>query len=128
MFKYYQTQFIMLINLTNHPSVRWSDKQKAAAEEYGEVVDMSFPQVEASADEQFVKSLAKEYLEKIKKIVDDNPVVVHVMGEMTFTYSLVSLLKSEGIVCVASTSERIVNEFENGKKEVVFQFNRFRRY
>ena len=118
----------MLINLTNHPSARWSDKQKAAADEFGEIVDMSFPQVEASADEQIVNSLAKEYLEKIKKIVGDNPVVVHVMGEMTFTYSLVSLLKAEDIVCVASTSERIVNEIENGKKEVVFQFNRFRRY
>ena len=128
MFKYYQTQFIMLINLTNHPSARWSEKQKAAADEFGEIVDVPFPQVEASADEQIVKSLAKEYLEKIKKIVGDNPVVVHVMGEMTFTYSLVSLLKAEDIVCVASTSERIVNEIENGKKEVVFQFNRFRRY
>jgi hypothetical protein len=58
----------MLINLTNHPSARWSEKQKAAADEFGEIVDVPFPQVEASADEQIVNSLGKEYLEKIKKI------------------------------------------------------------
>ena len=30
--------------------------------------------------------------------------------------------------CVASTSERLVKEFENGKKEVTFSFVQFRKY
>ena len=31
----------MFINLTNHPSDKWSESQRKAAEEYGEIVDIS---------------------------------------------------------------------------------------
>ena len=56
------------------------------------------------------------------------PDAVHLMGEMTFTYALVSLLQAANILCVASTSDRKVIEEENGKKTILFEFKQFRAY
>lgn len=129
MFKYYQTQFIMLINLTNHPSSRWSEKQKAAAVEFGEIVDVPFPVIDEAGDEKYISDLADEYLKKIVNLSDSEPIVVHLMGEQSFSYALISRLRERGITCVASTTKRIVKEEEPGKKsEVIFQFERFRAY
>jgi hypothetical protein len=50
------------------------------------------------------------------------------MGEMTFTFYIVQQCLSSGIVCVASTTERMVNENNNGNKEVQFNFVQFREY
>lgn len=119
----------MLINLTNHPSSRWSDKQKAAAEEYGEIVDMPFPVIDEAGDEKYIATLADEYFNKIVKLSDTQSVVVHLMGEQTFSYALIKRLRERGITCVASTTKRIVKEEVPGKKsEVIFQFERFRAY
>lgn len=119
----------MLINLTNHPSARWSDKQKAAAEVYGEIVDMPFPVIDEAGDEKYIATLADEYLNKIVNLSDTQSVVVHLMGEQTFSYALIKRLRERGITCVASTTKRIVKEEVPGKKsEVIFQFERFRAY
>ena len=119
----------MLINLTNHPSSRWSDKQKAAAEVYGEIVDMPFPEIREEGCEWYVSDLADQYLRKILNMPDASPFVVHLMGEQTFSYALIKRLRERGITCVASTTKRIVKEEVPGKKsEVIFQFERFRTY
>lgn len=49
------------------------------------------------------------------------------MGEMTFTYALVNLLKDAGIKCIASTTKRNVEEID-GKQVSTFQFVQFREY
>lgn len=49
------------------------------------------------------------------------------MGEMNFTYALVSKLKAHNIRCVASTTKRETVE-ENGVKISKFNFVRFREY
>lgn len=119
----------MLINLTNHPSSRWSDNQKASAEVYGEIVDMPFPVIDEAGDEKYIATLADEYLNKIVNLSDTQSVVVHIMGEQTFSYALIKRLRERGITCVASTTKRIVKEEVPGKKsEVIFQFERFRAY
>lgn len=120
----------MLINLTNHPSSRWSEKQKSVAEsEYGEIVDMPFPIIDEAGDEKYIATLADEYLNKIVTSSNSYPFVVHIMGEQTFSYALIKRLRDKGITCVASTTKRIVKEEESGRKtEVIFQFERFRAY
>ncbi|WP_231999441.1 hypothetical protein [Prevotella melaninogenica] len=50
------------------------------------------------------------------------------MGELTFCYYAVRLLKKAGIRCVASTTERIVEETEDHRKLVRFSFVQFREY
>lgn len=117
----------MLLNLSNHPSPAWDEAQLEAARElYERVVDMDFPSIAPEAGHDEVACLADEYAGRIATL-STPPSVVHVMGEMTFTYAVVSRLKALGIVCVASTTERIVVEAD-GKRTYTFRFARFREY
>lgn len=119
----------MFINLSNHPSLNWSAEQlEVARHRGGDIVDIPFPTVLATADEKEVACLAKEYAYDIISHYDPKRDVLHVMGEMCFSFALVRLLQQAGFVCVASTSERVVREVEPGHKEVFFHFIRFRRY
>ena len=118
----------MFLNLSNHPSQSWSEAQLTAAKEYGEIQDMPFPAIDADADEKAIMNLVVEYFDKIITLSKGNKVTVHLMGEMTFCFTLVAKLKVFGITCVAACSERNVVDFGNGKKEVEFNFVRFRKY
>lgn len=113
----------MLLNLSNHPSTSWSEPQLAAAG--GKVIDLAFPQVAPDGDEAYIEQLANDYYNKINAM--SNIEAVHIMGEMNFTYSLVSKLKAHNIRCVASTTKRETVE-ENGVKISKFNFVRFREY
>ena len=118
----------MLINLSNHPSTSWSFQQLEAAQTYDEIVDLPFPIVDPEADETDIATLSEEYFLKIKQVSSGKKVVVHLMGEMTLSFNLIQRLKDADITCIASTSERIIKEIDSGKKEVTFQFKRFRKY
>lgn len=121
----------MLLNLSNHPSTLWCDKQIQAAMQFGKCVDLPFPKILSDGDEVYIADLVEEYYQKIMEIsrdIDVHNLTVHLMGEMTFTYALVNRLTSEGIRCIASTTERNVVEYSNGQKESQFQFVRFREY
>jgi hypothetical protein len=126
----------MLLNLSNHPSVNWSKEQLEAAHvQYGGVVDMPFPQISPEATTDEVMELAKAYSRKVilydsNELSGTTPSVsaVHLMGEMTFVVALISLLQSEGIEVICSTTERRVLEEKDGKKTMQFVFCRFRAY
>ena len=116
----------MLLNLSNHPSERWSEKQKnVAVEQYGTIIDLPFPNIPPEATSNEVLQLAESYEAEIRKAA---PTAVHLMGEMTFTHALVQKLKAAGIPCVASTSQRLSEELPDGTKQVRFQFVQFRAY
>ena len=74
----------MFINLTNHPSERWSEEQLNAARCYGEIVDLAFPTIEPTFTKEDILFLVKECTETILGLIEGDS-VVHVMGEMTFT-------------------------------------------
>ena len=115
----------MLINLSNHPSTRWTEAQlSAAVNTYGTVKDIPFPNIPPAMTGEELNELTTEYL---KKILDIDPHTVHLMGEMTFTFRLVTILKKMKIPCIASTTNRTVEEKE-GKKIVLFEFVQFREY
>jgi hypothetical protein len=115
----------MLLNLTNHPSTRWSEKQLAIAEEaYGSVHDLPFPNIPSGMDGEEVDALAEDYYQRV---VAAEVTAVHLQGEMAFTYALVWRLRAHNIPVVASTSERLVEE-RDGKKIIQFNFVRFRAY
>lgn len=118
----------LFINLSNHPSSQWKEEQLCAAREYGDIMDMPFPQVNPDATAEEVNSIADDLVDKIKVLGDDNDVVVHVMGEMGLTYKIVRKLGFLGIRCVCSTSYRVVKDEEDGKRVVEFHFERFREY
>ncbi|MCR9290713.1 MAG: CRISPR-associated protein [Bacteroidetes bacterium] len=115
----------MLLNLSNHPSTRWTEEQmNTAIEQYSRIKDLFFPNIPPELGSEGLEELVDQYLQKIQK---ENPKAVHLMGEMTFTYRLVTKLKEAGIPCIASTTNRIVEE-KDGKKIVQFQFVQFREY
>lgn len=128
----------MLINLSNHPSEKWDEKQKQAAiDEYGWIEDIQFPAINPAATEDEVAELAQKYLQEclMKFEMANIPVAqqahneaVHIQGEFTFVYRLVNLLKTKNIKCVASTSERNVIKEKDGSKTLVFNFVKFREY
>lgn len=117
----------ILINLSNHPFADWDDSQKEASVVYGPCVDLPFPNVEPSIDENGIEALADDYEQRICELAVDHDVTVHLMGEMTFCYALLERLKAKGIVCIASCSSRNVVEHD-GMRTSVFVFKRFRRY
>jgi len=124
----------LFINLTNHPSSKWGEKQLEAALELVDnspIIDIQFPNVKPELTSKEVYDLAKEYADKIVNLVleyESSMCVVHVMGEMTFTFHIVEMLKQiPRIICTASTTRRITKE-ENGVKTSIFEFVQFRPY
>jgi hypothetical protein len=130
----------MLINFSNHPSALWSAEQTEAAEkQFGKIVDLPFPPVNPDGDEDYIQTLAEEFLQKVRGIAgqahNDAPLptinyllpTIHIMGEQTFTTAMVRLLQTYGFTCVASTTERVAKE-ENGVKTSEFRFVKFRKY
>lgn len=121
----------MLINLSNHPSKDWAPEQRERAEQlWRSVVDLPFPIISPEQTTDEVVAMAVEYLQRCFALFDtsaDEPRAVHLMGEMTFTYNLVEMLKSNDITVVASTTERIVT-IENDVKRSIFKFVTFREY
>lgn len=118
----------MLINFSNHPSEYWDQKQLEAAKVYGEIKDIPFPAVDPAASYDDIQLLADQYVHNILSTAGNRQITVHIMGEMTFTYLVVSQLKEIGIECVASTSVRDAEETADGRKISEFQFVKFRRY
>jgi len=122
----------MLLNLSNHPSTNWPSEQSAAAvEQYHEIIDLAFPQISPAAAIGDVIKLAENYADQCVELLkgyDKEKSAVHLMGEMTFTYSLLRLLQLRGITCVASTTQRIAVQDEAGVKTSSFRFVQFRSY
>jgi hypothetical protein len=126
----------MLLNFSNHPSSKWSEKQRQTAiEQYGRIQDMAFPNVPPSASSDDIKKLAYEYIKQIRALANpqysgekNQPFAIHIMGEMTLIYRIISFLKRSKITCLASTSERNTVENEDGSKTIQFEFIQFREY
>lgn len=120
----------MLINLSNHPSDKWSEKQLIAAKEmYGDITDYAFPAVNASDSTEQIYTLADE---TAAGIIAMSPDAVLCQGEFSLTYALVERFKAKGITVICACSERNTREVvtPDGKTEktVTFDFVRFREY
>lgn len=122
----------MLINLSNHPSELWDDKQKKQAIKlYGGIEDFIFPEVDPKATEEEVWDLAYDYIDMCLDFLSDyegENNAVHIMGEFNFCFTLISGLLEFDIACVASTSRRISEKVEPNGKITRFKFVKFREY
>lgn len=121
----------MLINLSNHPFEKWSDKQKVTAlKRFEHIENMEFPQINPYADSKEILKLADTYFKKCKALLVDNNGknnAVHLMGEFTFVFALANMLIDNNITCVVSTTER--NTVDLGNKKISeFKFVKFREY
>lgn len=118
----------MLLNLTNHPSEKWSQAQMdAAIKQFGGILDMPFPQIDPALSFEEVQVLAQEIFQEI--VSQELPdISIHIMGEFTFCYCLIRKLENAGIPCFASTTSRSVEIKPDGSKSSVFNFFNFRPY
>lgn len=120
----------MFVNISNHPSSRWSSAQLEAAKKLGggEVVDIAFPNVPATATTEQVVQMAAELTAQ----VPDTCTVAMVQGEMTLVLAIVRILQVRGITCVAACSDRrVVEQVQpdgSTVKTAVFEFVQFRPY
>lgn len=124
----------IFINVSNHPSSKWDVKQINAALEMsnnGPIIDVPFPSIDPEIKSSDVIDLAEEYFTNVINLINEyeaDYAVFHIMGEMTFTYNLVKILKDNGYFCYASTTKRNVVEKEDGTKISIFEFVQFREY
>ena len=114
----------IFINLTNHPSDEWSIEQLLAAEKYGKVIDVPFPNVPADAGADDISTLCNIIVDKV---ISYHPAIVLCQGEFTLAFRIINRLMDNNITVVAACSERIA--IVNGnKKESYFNFTQFRAY
>ena len=121
-------KFRIFLNITNHPVSGWSDKQLSEALKYGSIEELPFPQVSPEANEAEIELLAGKCISLITEKINGKKATVHIMGEMTLTYTIVKRLQAMGVKCIASTTERCVKVLDNGIKESTFNFIGFREY
>ena len=116
----------MFINISNHPSSKWSPAQLAAAG--GKVVDIPFPNVPPTATPAEVEEMAQRLLDEVAKHGFFHTHTAMVQGEFSLTYALTGMLIRLGTEVVVATSfERKSVENPDGSKTVVFEFVQFRR-
>lgn len=119
----------VFINLTNRASKTWLDDQLKAAQEYGDIIDLPFPNIDPDMEPEEVVAMAEKYT---AQIMTYDVSAVLVQGEMTFTFAVVSGLKRKGIKTVAACSRResVETRNEDGSvtKNSVFRFCQFREY
>ena len=119
----------MFINCSNHKSEYWSKEQIDAASVYGNIVDMSFPEVGSDSTEEDIAETAGRLFKQIQNL---SPSCVMCQGEFTLTHKLVNMLIDAGIKTVAACSDRRVTEEKlndgSTKKTVIYEFAGFRDY
>ncbi len=118
----------MLVNFSNHPSRYWGSRQRETSRCYGDIIDLPFPAVAPNCGYEQLQALAQEWVQKILELGDAHDLTVHIMGEMTFTFMVITKLKEMGIKCIASTTERKTTYNADGTKVSEFQFVKFREY
>ena len=119
---------MLFVNFSNHPSEKWSQSQRAAALEYGEIQDVSFPDVSPELDEVAIDRLGREYAEKI---LEKKPDAVMCQGEYTLSFNVAVRLMQAGVRVLCACSERCTIEIANERdnmRESLFTFVRFRDY
>ena len=122
-------QIRRFVNVSNHPSDRWSEEQRQAALHGGlidEIVDLPFPEINPTLCKGEVKKLAEDFLREHQNLLWDQDNIVLVQGEPIFSAHLREILLKNGILAVVATSRRIVEDLPDGRKAVKFEFVRFR--
>lgn len=121
----------MLLNLSNHPTTLWSKKQLSNSKNlFASVLDLPFPVIEPTASKKEVYNLARKYSSICKRMLSeslDKKNGVHIMGELTFVFYLVTMLKKDKIKCIASTTGRNTRQ-KGSVKLSLFNFIKFREY
>lgn len=120
--------FEMFINCSNHASTTWSAAQKAAAENYGKIVDLKFPVVPGDPQVD-LNPLVDETFDKIMAY---HPVAMMLAGEPVVVARLLRRLQDAGVTVFAAVTDRVSKEVTlpdgTTTKTSVFEFKGFREF
>lgn len=129
---------IIFLNISNHPSSKWSKKQLDAAKKLlaneGKILDYPIPNIPPEMTSKDVYAIVNSFGEEVYEYLRDkegyweDSIIFHVMGEQTFCFSFIRNLMLHGFKVVASTTDRKVTQNEDGTKTVLFDFVQFRDY
>lgn len=122
----------MFVNISNHPSAKWSPEQRQDAEALGgPIVDVAFPNVPPDAPASEVGVLMGSIILALSRLPERVQGVM-VQGEFTLTYAIVRELSRQRIPCYAATTSRVATEVINPDGSVTrgheFKFVQFRQY
>jgi hypothetical protein len=116
----------MFVNISNHPSSKWSTAQRSAAEQLGgAIIDIPFPNIPATATRQEIAKLAKAMFADLVERYP-TPGYAMVAGGGTLCSLLILALSILGWEVVFACSERNTVENDDGSKTVRFDFVQFR--
>ena len=103
--------------------------QRRAAQVYGEILDLPFPDVPPALSAAAVAAMADEWAARILAL---RPACVLCQGEMTLTARVVRLLQSRGVPVVAACSARCAASRTDADgcthRQTEFRFVQFREY
>jgi len=123
------------INFSNHPTNKWDEKQLGKAKEFGEIVDVPFPNIPPEFSHEDVRELISNalgaglfyYNSEGECNVQRKNVTLHVMGEMAGFFEAVIFAFTSRVfdrVVVSTTNRRVVEK--DGVKVSIFEFVKFR--
>ncbi len=119
----------LLINLSNHNSQSWSEKQKSG---WDKIIDVQFPTIDPNVSINDVSKIVQDYFVKVNDIISkldsEYDVYLNLQGEFSFCY-LFLLYYYPCFKFVIPTTERKVIEVKDGDKVVkqsVFEFVQWR--
>lgn len=122
----------MFINISNHPSLKWSSAQLESAfalTSDNHVMDIPFPAVPSTATTDDVIAIADGLHHTV---MASHPEAVMIAGEFTLAYAMIELCLRAGIKVVAACSERrtteVLNEDGSTTKTAIFEFVQFREF
>lgn len=126
---------LAFLNLSNHPSVQWSDLQLSTARELTKnqsatIIDYPFPHIDPELSSIEIEQLADQLLDDLTTLMhegDDRIVAVHIAGEPIMCLAISRGLRTRGVKCYSATSHRLSTE-EDGVKRSEFHFVRFREW
>lgn len=122
----------IFVNVSNHPSIRWSDDQRNAALKIADtIVDVPFPNV--PADETRVTGIAHGIIDSVYSVIkgrQPKDTTVMVAGELSVSFYAIQSLLNRGFKVVVACSDRVSEEQVqpdgSTKKVAVFKFVQFR--
>jgi hypothetical protein len=119
----------ILINISNHPSAKWSEEQKKG---WDRILDIPFPQISPEWGEETVHQMSYDIREQVEgiKIEQGTRPFIMLQGEFSLCYLLYEKLRNGGYkIAIPTTSREVIEETTStGEvvKKSIFRFVRWR--
>lgn len=116
----------MLINLSNTPSLTWSQNQiKQAVNEFENIIDIEIPCIDAKLDDFEIKLIADPIIEKCVEYFNNADLnnAVFLDADPIFTFYIVKSVLERGFRCITSA---LIDSKDSAGKDIFVRFREYR--